>query len=100
MTYNPLNNQEEDNFPNNCPIQTSDYEPDCNYYFCDKFVPTTGRNHPGLTFLSFNMCNLPCHLDTCVDQYFNVYSVPFDVLGFCETRLRDATCQLFPGSNG
>lgn len=40
MIFNSVNYQEEKYFPNNCPIQTSDYKPYCNYYFVmNLFLP-------------------------------------------------------------
>ena len=96
MMYNPFQYYENNNVANNIPVQFSTYQPNCNYYFCDENVPVTCESNSCLNLLALNISSIPRHLDSCIDQCINVFDMKFDILGFCETRLSDPLCHLFP----
>ena len=62
--------------------------PECKYYFLD--TPECSFSHSQETVFSLihlNICSIPKHLDTFIDECISPLKLQFDVIGFCETRL-------------
>lgn len=91
MLYNPFQYVSDNEHNNNVSISCNIKIPDSKYIFCDTF----DLNSNYVNLFSFNISSLARHLDGCIHQCINVINARFDVLGFCETRLDNAICNLY-----
>lgn len=73
-------------------------DPISDYIFPNEF-PTKLPANNYLKILSFNICSVPKHFDSLFDQYLIPNNIELDVIGLCETRLNNYTCNLYKLDN-
>ena len=95
LIYKPFKYYDCDNATNNLTIECNTFEPTCNYLFCDDNNIEINDSVQTTFNLLAIISSLPLHLDSFVDQCLNVCKIKYDIVGFCETRLNDAICDLY-----
>lgn len=93
LTYDPFKYFDDlSNIPStDCGI----YKPKCDYCFCGDTETIASKPPSSLSLTAFNICSIPQHIDSFIDQCVNSTNLEHDILGFCETRLNDTICNLY-----
>lgn len=72
------------------------FVPSCDYIFSGERGAVSCNSHSELNILTLNINSLPLHIDDFMEQCLYTCNSKFHVLSFCETRLNDSLCNLFP----